>query len=254
MDLKENVARQFGAVAEKYASSFTHSQGPDLELLVERARALAPEAMLDVGSGAGHTALALAAAGIDITALDLTPEMLVQGRALARERALDVVFDEGDVESLPYPDASFDAVSSRLAAHHFPNPRRAIAEILRVLRPGGRFLLSDIVSYDEPTADTFLQAIELLRDPSHVRDHRVDEWLGMIEDCRARAGLVARWPLFQPFDAWVERMQTPEPEVAMLRRLFARAPLEARTALELGEGTERGFTLTVALIEAQRID
>ena len=253
MDLKDSVTRQFGAVAANYASSFTHSQGPDLDLLVERAVALAPATMLDAGCGAGHTALALAAAGIRTTALDLTPEMLEQGRALARERKLEVGFDPGDVEDLPYPDASFDAVSSRLAAHHFPNPRRAVSEILRVLRPGGTFFLSDIVSYEEPLADTFLQTIELLRDPSHVRDHRVDEWQSLLE---AAGGvdvrLVRTWPLAQDFEAWVERMQTPEPEVAVLRRLFAGASAEARAALDLGEGTEHGFTFTVALIECRR--
>ncbi len=253
MDLKDSVTRQFGAVAANYASSFTHAQGPDLDRLVERASALAPLTMLDAGCGAGHTALALAALGIRTTALDLTPEMLDQGRALACERGLEIRFDLGDVEELPYPDASFDAVSSRLAAHHFPNPRRAVSEFLRVLRPGGTFLLSDVVSYQEPLADTFLQTMELLRDPSHVRDHRIDEWTRMIEEAGGRAALVGCWPLLQGFDSWVERMQTPEPEVVVLRRMFETASAEARSALELGEGTERGFTLTVALIEAQRL-
>ena len=128
MDLKDSVIRQFGAVAANYAVSLAHSQGPDLDLLVERARALAPDRMLDAGCGTGHTALALAAAGVTTTALDLTPEMLAQGEALAAERGLSVVFDHGDVEALPYEDQSFDAVSSRLAAHHFPNPRRAVSE------------------------------------------------------------------------------------------------------------------------------
>jgi ubiquinone/menaquinone biosynthesis C-methylase UbiE len=252
MDLKDSVTRQFGAVAANYAASFTHSQGPDLDRLVERAKALAPKTMLDAGCGTGHTALALAASGIRMTALDLTPEMLEQGRGLAKERALEISFDLGDVEALPYPDASFDAVSSRLAAHHFPNPRRAVSEFMRVLRPGGTFLLSDVVSYEEPLADTFLQAMELLRDPSHVRDHRVDEWVEMISTAGGRAELVDTWPLVQAFDSWIERMQTPAPEEAVLRRMFEAAPAEARAALGLGEGTERGFTLTVALIEAQR--
>ena len=252
MDLKDSVTRQFGAVADNYTASLTHSQGPDLDRLVERALALGPVRMLDVGCGTGHTALALAAAGIDTTGLDLTQEMLEKGRALAEQRGLDMAFHQGDAEALPYPNASFDAASSRFAAHHFPDPRRALSEILRVLRPNGTFLLSDIVSYDEPSADTFLQAMELLRDPFHVRDHRVDEWVSMIGDAGGKAVLVGTWPLVQTFDAWVERMQTPAPEVEALRRLLAVAAAPARAALDLGEGAELGFTLTGALIEAQR--
>jgi ubiquinone/menaquinone biosynthesis C-methylase UbiE len=254
MDLKESVTRQFGAVAANYATSFTHSQGPDLDRLVARAQELGAESVLDAGCGGGHTAFAFAAAGFRTRAADLTPEMIEQGRVIARERGLDIEFDLADVEALPYPDASFDLVATRLAAHHFPNPDRAVQELMRVLRPGGTFLLSDIVSYAAPTADTFLQTMELLRDPSHVRDHRVDEWEALIEAAGGTNVGNETWPLHQPFDAWVERMRTPEPEVVALRRLFAAAPGEARLALRLGEGTEKGFTLTVALLEASRQD
>ncbi len=252
MEIKESVQHQFGSVAERYASSFTHAQGPDLDALVARADAVGPVSILDAACGTGHTALALAHAGFRTTALDLTEPMLEQGRRLAAERSLDVTFDRGDVENLPYESGSFDALSTRLAAHHFPNPTRAIAECLRVVRPGGTVWLSDVVSYTDPTADTFLQAIELLRDPSHVRDHRVDEWEAMFRDAGASPRLVATWPLYQPFDAWVERMQTPAPEVAVLQRLFDQGPSEARKALDLDATDERSFTLTVALLEVRK--
>ena len=252
MQVKDSVQRQFGAVAERYAASFTHSQGPDLDRLVAWARAAAPATVLDAGCGTGHTALALAAAGIRTTALDLTAEMLAQGRRLADERGLDVRFEQGDVEDLPWADGRFDALASRLAAHHFPDPARAVREFLRVVRPGGRIWLSDVVSFDDPTADTFLQAIELLRDPSHVRDHRIDEWEEMFRSAGGTPRRVETWPLFQRFDPWVERMRTPAPEVAVLERLFDAAPAEARDALRLGAAPERGFTLTVALIEVRK--
>ena len=76
----------------------------------------------------------------------------------------------------------------------------------------------------------------------------------MIGAAGGEATLVGTWPLHQPFEGWVERMQTPAPEVEVLRRLFAGASAEARAALELGKGTERGFALTIALIEARRIE
>ena len=85
-------------------------------------------------------------------------------------------FTVGDIEHLEFADGSFDVVVSRYSAHHYPHPAVAIAEIARVLKPGGVFLLADVVSPEDPTADTYMNAIEVLRDPSHVRDHRVDQW------------------------------------------------------------------------------
>ncbi|MBV9279671.1 MAG: class I SAM-dependent methyltransferase, partial [Chloroflexi bacterium] len=127
-DIKGAVRRQFGAVAVRYATSAVHAGGPDLEALA----GAVPEGVrvLDVGCGAGHTALTLAPRVASVVAIDLTDEMLDQGRRLAAERGLgNVRFVRGDAERLDYPDASFDVVTSRYSAHHFPHPARALAEI-----------------------------------------------------------------------------------------------------------------------------
>jgi SAM-dependent methyltransferase len=156
------------------------------------------------------------------------------------------------VEQLPFPDASFDGATCRYAAHHFADPRRALAEAARVLRPGARLLLHDVVAPETPAADTFLQAIELLRDHSHVRDHRVSEWEAMLREAGFTPRVLGRWPLATDFEAWVERMATPAQEVAMLRRMLARAPREARQALAVGRPGPFDFALPTALLEARR--
>lgn len=251
-DVKAAVQRQFGAVAANYGTSHVHAGGPDLEALVGRAVERSAKAVLDVGSGAGHTALALAARGLEVVALDLTEPMLEQGRSLARERGLGLAFQQGDVEALPFPDASFDLVTSRYSAHHYAHPERAVAEIARVLRPGGALLLVDIVSTPDPAADSFLQTIELVRDPSHVRDHTTPEWARML----GAAGLQARAPLSWPcridFDAWIQRMATPETEEKVLRRLLEGATDVVRDFLQIGTPGPHDFCLTTALIEAER--
>ncbi|MCP5060327.1 MAG: methyltransferase domain-containing protein [bacterium] len=251
-DVNAAVQRQFGAVAANYGASHVHAGGPDLEALVDRALERGATAVLDVGCGAGHTALALAARGLDVVALDLTEPMLEQGRSLARERGLRLAFQQGDVDALPFADARFDLVTSRYSAHHYAHPECAVAEIARVLRPGGALLLVDIVSTPDSAADSFLQTIELVRDPSHVRDHTALEWSRML----GAAGLQSRTPLSWScqidFDAWIRRMATPEAEEKVLRRLLDGAPTVARDFLQIGTPGPHDFCLTTALIEAER--
>ena len=247
--IKAAVERQFSQVAEHYRTSAVHAAGEDLARLVEAAALSGQETVLDAGSGAGHTALAVAPYAARVTSVDLSASMLAQGRRLALERGLgNLHFEVGDVEALTFADGSFDVVTSRYSAHHWPHPQVALREIHRVLRRGGRFVLSDVVSYDDFTADTHLQAIELLRDPSHVRDHTAAQWLAMLAERGFAAQVIFTWGVRLQFDNWVERMATPAPAVAMLRTLLANAPAEVRARLQVEE--DDSFTLQGALITA----
>lgn len=111
--------------------------------LVRFAGVQAGETVLDVGTGTGVVALTAARAGAKVTGLDLTPELLAQAHDNARIAGLgDVVWTEGDAEKLPFPDASFDIVLSQFGHMFAPRPEVAIAEMRRVLRPGGRVAFS----------------------------------------------------------------------------------------------------------------
>src|SRR5689334_348727 len=140
METKDSVQKQFAPVAANYASSAVHVAGPDLTAMLAAAGARADQRVLDAGCGAGHTALAFAPQVAEVIALDLTEAMLAQGRKLARDRGIaNITFQRGDVERLPFPDSSFDLVTSRYSAHHYPHPQVALSEFARVLRPGGAF-------------------------------------------------------------------------------------------------------------------
>jgi ubiquinone/menaquinone biosynthesis C-methylase UbiE len=253
-NVKESVNHQFSRVAGNYAVSAVHAAGVDLAQMVEAAKLAGKERVLDAGCGAGHTALSFAPHVREVVAFDLSAEMLAQVETLAVERRLaNVRVKRGDVEEMPFADGSFDVVTSRYSAHHWPQPERALAEIRRVLAPGhGRFLLSDVVSFEDYTTDTFVQAIELLRDPSHVRDHTAAQWLAMLERNGLRGEVVATWPLRLDFASWVARMATPPDQVAMLRRLLDIAPQEVRSALAVE--ADHSFTFAGALLRTARVD
>ena len=249
VDIKQSVQRQFGAVAAHYATSAVHRGGPDLDALLAAAAPRGAERVLDAGCGTGHTALAFAPLVAEVVGVDLTEAMLEQGRRLAAERGLtNIAFQFGDVEQLAFPDASFDIVASRYSAHHYPHPSAALREFARVLRPGGAFLLVDVVSPDDPTQDTFLNAIELLRDPSHVRDHSVAQWQAMLGAAGFASELLGTWDLRLDFESWVARMHTPPLAVDQLKALIDGAPREVRAAMSIASDEDYSFSIPLALL------
>lgn len=107
--------------------------------LVRFAQVEPGEAVLDVGTGTGVVAITAARHGAKVTGLDLTPELLALARDNAHiSRHEDIAWTEGDAEQLPYPDASFDVVLSQFGHMFAPRAEVAVAEMRRVLRPGGR--------------------------------------------------------------------------------------------------------------------
>jgi len=203
---KELTRRQFGRVATKYRCSADHTDIEDLDLLFT-ALVLDPgHRVLDVATGGGHTAAALAGRCGRVVASDLTPSMLREARVLATDRRIyNIVFAAADAEALPFRDAAFDRVACRIAPHHFPDLRTALAEMIRVLRPGGRIGIIDSTVPGDPSLDTFLNGVEKVRDPSHVRSYRVEEWLEFL----AGAGLLllqaaSLWKT-HAFPEWVAR-------------------------------------------------
>ena len=251
-DLKDSVQRQFGAVAENYAgASLVHKQGPDLEALVERTQGSGARRALDVGCGGGHTAHALALHVDQVVAVDLTQEMLEQTRLGADSLGLtNLETRRGDAEALPFEDSSFDLVACRLCAHHFGDPQAALREVRRVLTPGGRLFLIDIVAPETPTADSFLQAFEVVRDPSHVRDHTTSQWTRMLEQADLSVSAVDTWPMPQSFETWVTRIGATPTARAALVEMFEAAPAEVRALFDVVGSPVESFSIENALFEA----
>jgi SAM-dependent methyltransferase len=253
MDVKGSVQQQFGSVAANYVTSAVHARGADLDRIGQEAAALAPKLALDVGTAAGHVALALSQHAETVVGLDLTAPMLEQAqRQMAERGATNVRLVRGDVEHLPLLDRRVDLATSRLSAHHYPHPARFAAEAARVLRPGGQLLLSDTVSPPDRRLDEWINQVELLRDPSHVRDHTVAEWHGYLGGAGLRVETLAEWHLTLDFEDWLTRMKTPAEPAAKLRSLLVGASPAARAAFEIATPANArwSFALHAALIRA----
>jgi ubiquinone/menaquinone biosynthesis C-methylase UbiE len=138
--------------------------------MVERLRLQPHFAVLDVAAGTGHLSRAMAPHVARVVAVDLTPEMLAEGRReAARQGLTNVVFEPGMAEHLPYDEGAFDLVVSRFALHHFAEARRPLQEMARVCRRGSRVAIIDLVSPDDPAVAATYNHLERLRDPSHTR-------------------------------------------------------------------------------------
>jgi ubiquinone/menaquinone biosynthesis C-methylase UbiE len=249
------VQEQFGAIAAAYVTSPGHAGGEDLERLVAWARALAPGTALDVATGGGHTALALAALARRVTACDVTEPMLRAARGLLRERgARGVGVVAGDVTVLPFGDGVFDLVTCRIAAHHFADVAAAVREVRRVLRPGGSFLLQDILGHDDAEAAAFITEVERRRDPSHVRAYRAVEWKAFLR----AAGLTVMDSVViakgRPWEEWTARTRMTPAGRRDLDAFVAAAPARCREAFDfrLVEGRIESFTDRMLLLRADR--
>ena len=222
------VSEQFSPRARAYVDSADHAFGEDLERLKRLVAADPHRRVLDLGCGGGHVSFAVAPHAAEVVAYDLSQEMLSAVRHVAGERGLtNIRTQDGVAEALPFPDASFDFVFTRFSAHHWYDLPTALAGMRRVLKPGGTAVVMDIVSPDAAALhDTFLQTVEILRDPSHVRDYRVAEWIDLLRAAGFRPVAPILSKLKLDFTRWVERIGTPRSQIEVIRALQARMPAE----------------------------
>ncbi len=242
------VAGQFGSQASAYVASAVHASGEDLDRLDEIARAFPGGHALDLGTGGGHVAYRLAAHMASVVAYDLSDDMLAAVAETAKARGLsNIVVRQGRAERLPFEDAAFDFVATRYSAHHWGDLEAGLAEARRVITPEGRAVFMDGLAPTRRAVDTHLQAIELLRDTSHVRDYSTAEWTGAL----ARAGFTVeamrRTRIRLEFTSWVERMRTPPHYVEAVLALQAGAAAEVREALAIE--ADGSFMLDVVTLE-----
>jgi len=214
---RKTARQQFGQHAEKYRRSAIHGDQKTLEHILEILSPDGWEKAADIGCGGGHMATALAGKVRDLVAVDVTPQMLFQTASMAVERGLsNVVTCLGDVQNLPFRAEAFDIVTCRIVIHHVANADRAAVEMGRVLKAGGKLFIQDILGSDDVAARNYMDEIERLRDPSHVKDYNSEEWNRFFE----RAGFeVSHWETMRgsyQLSDWTLRSGTPRDSLDLI--------------------------------------
>jgi ubiquinone/menaquinone biosynthesis C-methylase UbiE len=243
------ILDQFTRQAVPFASAAPVRQEDLLRRMVDLAEPHAADRALDVACGPGLLVCALARVVKHATGIDLTPAMLEQARLLQQERALhNVSWTLGDVAKLPYRDREFSIVVSRFSFHHFPEPRGALKEMLRVCKPGGRIVAADTAPA-APKADAF-NAMERLRDPSHARALPPEEHQSLF----AQAGLAPRLEMYRlagDFEGLLSRSFPQPGDADRIRKIFE-ASVEDN-ALDMATRREDGkmfYEFPIAILSA----
>ncbi len=235
MDSHPRVREEFARQAESLsvAPVFT-----DAEVLENIRAATAPTkimVILDLGCGPGIVSAALAPHAREVVAFDITPEMLEKARQRCKEAGLrNVRFELGAAERLPFADGSFNAVVTRLTLHHFSDPRQVLEEMVRVTRPGGRIVVADVVSSENADEAALHNALEILRDPSHVRMLSTSELLRVIQAAGLRVTSTSTWEMQRDFEEWIRITNAPERVTPLYTIMAALAKAGIHAGIDLG--------------------
>ncbi len=253
---KAQVQDYFARTAESYVASFSHRTGDDLKRLIELGEWNPQQQALDIATGGGHTALAVAPHVARVVVTDLTPRMLEKAREfLLAQGVINAGFQAADAEHLPFADASFDRVTCRLAAHHFPNVAQSVKEVARVLKRGGLYLLIDCMAPDDQELDTFDNTVEKWRDPSHGRSCTPEEWRAFFMQAGLLVEHIEFFRKIYEYDDWTTRSRMPADEKARLARFILESSPRIQSYFEVvqrADGQLDNFTTEVILLKGRK--
>lgn len=254
--IHSTVRDQFSQQTDYYAQSSAHAKGNTLNVLLDFADPKGTEQTLDIATGTGFTAFALAPKVAYIVATDLTPEMVEKAVELAQEQAIkNIAFSAAAAEALPFADASLDLVTCRLAPHHFQDVRAFLSEVHRVLRSGGLFCMTDSVSPEPEKLRAWQNRVERLRDNSHVYGYPPSQWDAMITEAGFSLEKTAHVRNAQmSFLWWVRPEENPPEVVQQVRDAFAQlSPDEAREHYTVcPAGDDFYFSWPMYIVKARR--
>ena len=250
MTTKEDIRSQFARTSHAYLSSATHAQDVDLDIVVTLLAPHEQMTVLDIATGAGHTAMKVAPFVREVVATDLTEEMLERVQELQAKRNIANVRPMlADAEDLPFEDHAFDAVTCRIAPHHFLEIQKAVTEIGRVLKIDGVFILEDSIAPLDEELDLFINTIERVRDRTHIRSYSLPEWHTFCAHARVAVEETLIYRKRHDIADWIKRAAISPEEEQEVQKLFQTAPAKAKQYYEI---TENSFTDDKVIMKLRR--
>jgi ubiquinone/menaquinone biosynthesis C-methylase UbiE len=246
MITKEDTKEQFARTSHSYLTSATHEKDIDLDIILLLLQPKETMSVLDIATGAGHTALKVAPHVKEVVAADLTEEMLERVKELQMERNIaNVKTMLADAEDLPFEDGAFDAATCRIAPHHFLKVQKAITEVARVLKPDGVFILEDSISPLENELDMFINTAERVRDRTHIRSYSLPEWHAFAAHARFAVEETLIYRKRHDIEDWISRAGISATEKSAVIKIFREAAKKAKSYYEITfdmEGSPIAFT------------
>jgi len=217
------IQRAFTLQADKYATNSLVANSRRLADLVESVNPSQDALVLDVATGPGFVAKAFASVCKLVVGVDITRAPLeIAQRKLREEKLANLYFQLADVGHLPFADARFDVVVSRLAVHHMNSPVHSFSEITRVCRVGGTIAIEDIVASEQPRRGAYHNRFEKIRDPSHVKVLPLSRLLRLFTGYNIEVEKVTTDFLVQNVNVWLDNTHTPAYRATKAKSLIKR--------------------------------
>ncbi len=221
----KRIQSEFTRQARQMASAPAFHAGPVLERFRQAVGDAAGDRVLDVACGPGIVAEMLAPHVGEVVGIDSTPEMIRRARDRFEKAGIaNGRFGVAPAEHLPFEAGSFDQVVTRLSFHHLPDIPAVLKEIRRVLRPSGRLTVADIISVADPDRSALHNALEQLRDPTHVHFLSQAQLIGLVEGGGFSVVHQEAWEQSRSFEEWAAIVADPprtQPLEQVMRALAA---------------------------------
>ena len=226
-DPKSLSRERFDRFAQRYVSSATHAEAPELERLLEIAQPENHWMVLDIATGGGHTALKFAPYVCQVIASDIATGMIEAAREFITGHGVgNVIYGLADSEQLPFKGSTFDLVTCRVAAHHFYRADLFVMESARVLKTGGALLIEDHVLPEDKAVAAYIESFEKLRDPSHHQAFSAAEWRHMFRESGLQMLKDETVLKVHMFYEWALRQSPTRGVLKSLEEMVGRAPAQ----------------------------
>jgi ubiquinone/menaquinone biosynthesis C-methylase UbiE len=209
----DNVRESFGRQVETMSAAAVFNAQNVLGAIVQASGQGPGRRCIDVGCGPGIVLEALARRSGEVVGVDATPQMVHQAQERCQKINLaNVQVLVGLGEELPFPNSHFDAAVSRVMLHHVKDANAVLSEMTRVLKPGGRLVVADVVSSDVPAESDLHNALEIIRDPSHTRMLPRSAFLALGQRQGLRPVEHRQWVQHRQFGEWMRIVNAPQRE------------------------------------------